>query len=341
MNKQMERYPMTDPEHIETDDGQLASLFDRAQARPRPPGDAEARVRRAIEAEWQAMTHNRQTRRRYFALGIAATVALATVLGVWLLGQPAPLAPPASMASVSRITGTAVIDADEGVVLTAGSPVRSGQTVATGPDSRLGLDWVGGASIRLDENSRIQLISSSRVRLAHGRLYVDIDPAATKDIDLDVLTARGTLRHLGTQYMAEWTGSTLVLSVREGAVEVANPARQDAERADAGDRLRLAAGQPAVRGRISAHDEAWAWAEALAPEFELEGRSMHDFLRWVGRETGRSVEYMDSDAERSAKDTILHGEVDLEPGQALQLILRTSDLVSEESADRILIRLGG
>jgi hypothetical protein len=56
---------------------------------------------------------------------------------------------------------------------------------------------------------------------------------------------------------------------------------------------------------------------------------MSDFLDWVSRESGRSLEYGSVAAETLARDTVMRGTVDLQPMRALELMLQTSDLVAK------------
>ena len=92
------------------------------------------------------------------------------------------------------------------------------------------------------------------------------------------------------------------------------------------------------RERSSSFGADWDWAEGLAPPFDIDGRKLIDFLRWVEAQTGRTLEFADAKAEQVARDTVLSGSVDNAPLLMLPSVLATTDLGSTLDGDRILIR---
>ena len=106
----------------------------------------------------------------------------------------------------------------------------------------------------------------------------------------------------------------------------------------AGERLRLAgSGDPIVEA-VEPHDPYWNWTTALAPVFDIENKSLLDFLRWAARETGRELVFEDNELRMSAMRTDLHGSVaDFEPLEALESVLATTNFRYRILADRIVI----
>ena len=90
---------------------------------------------------------------------------------------------------------------------------------------------------------------------------------------------------------------------------------------------------------IESYGALWEWTQDLAPPFALDGRSLADFLDFVGRETGRTVAYRSPQAGQLAKSTLLRGNVEMDPVHALEAILQTTDLVSETRDGAILVAL--
>ena len=77
----------------------------------------------------------------------------------------------------------------------------------------------------------------------------------------------------------------------------------------------------------------WAWAEQIAPEFALEGRSLRTFLDWAARETGFTMRLASPDLARSADGIWLHGSAaGLTPSQALEAVLPTCGLALRRQA---------
>ena len=70
----------------------------------------------------------------------------------------------------------------------------------------------------------------------------------------------------------------------------------------------------------------------LAPPFDIDGRTVGDFLAWFAQQTGRSVVFGSPAAERLARETRLNGSIDLEPMQKLSAVLALTDLTMPSTA---------
>ena len=138
-------------------------------------------------------------------------------------------------------------------------------------------------------------------------------------------TPAGAIRHLGTQYVASVDESGLSVSVREGRVLVSVGAVET--QANPGEQVRVDPDGASSRTSIPTYGGIWAWTEQVTPEYVLDGRSAHEFIQWVSRQTGRTASFSTRSAEELAHSTLLRGSISLEPMRALELILQTSDLV--------------
>ena len=82
-----------------------------------------------------------------------------------------------------------------------------------------------------------------------------------------------------------------------------------------------------TRGVVPFHGHPWQWVQEIAPTFEIEGRTLGEFLAWMERETGWQVRWRESAAARQALANVLHGSVEgLPPEQALAAVLPTCGL---------------
>ena len=206
----------------------------------------------------------------------------------------------------------------------------SGSAITTAYDARLAIRWLDGESIRLDENTRLLLISETEIELFSGRIYIDSHADDNKLDDKSALTTNtpfGRVQHLGTQYMTSLTDGSVIVSVRQGSVAVTG--NNDESIAKGGQQLSISSNGSVSQMPIAIYGESWQWVEEISPGFILDGRSLSDFLDWVSRESGRSLKYGSAAAETLARDTVMHGTVDLQPMRALELMLQTSDLVAE------------
>jgi len=319
-------------------------LFQQAEPRLKPPAADTREIRDALHQEWSHLTRRRKLRKYAVSTGLAAAVLMAGLIGMNLFNNTQPVSNLAPLASVDRQTGTITIrDGKPGTpATTAGQPGRlyPGQTLNTGTDSRVAIRWHSGASVRLDEDTRLRLVSRQEIELLAGRLYIDTrrsSQSQTGSPELSILTAAGRVRHLGTQYMTEVIGQHLVVSVREGQVGI--QANSNETIASTGQQLTVSDNGLVSRAVIDSFGDEWHWTEIIAPGFELDGVSMAEFLKWVGRETGRPVYYTSQSAQQLADESLLRGSIDLEPRLALTAMLQTSDLEARTEGNSIIISL--
>jgi len=311
-----------------TDDA-VATLLRQAAPRAVPPAGDQQQVRAAVRAEWTAVTGRRRTRRRMTYFAVAATVLLAVALGFDQFRRHEAM--PVQVAAISKSHGSIYLLGEQSELreLPDLAVISAGQTIVTGGDAGIGLNWNSGGSLRIDADTRIEFVSTDTVYLRSGRIYFDSQMAAiTGSGDsvsaLQIETDHGTVRHLGTQYMTYTDEHGLSVSVREG--EVAIDGDHYAQTAVAGQRLTLSGRSRPNVVNIKRYGEAWQWIEATAPATQLDGKSAREFLHWVSRETGFRLEFENETAEQLANATMLRGTVETEPSNALRVWMMGVDL---------------
>jgi hypothetical protein len=326
-------------------DADLAALLRAVGPREQPSAEMTAEVRAAVATEWRAAVATRQAvaqpatratvqrRRAQPWLAIAASVtAVAIAIGVAL-----PRLNPSTdaLATVARVDGRAEIR-HEGEAswqpMTAGTSVAEADVIRTLDDGRVAVRREDGLEVRLDAATQLAFNSAERATLVDGRVYVDAGRPGTGTGSFILRTPQGEVRHLGTQYSASLQeGAVLQVAVREGSVAVDRG--QVPFVARAGEALRVASDGLLERSSVPAYGDAWRWAEAVAPQFAIEGRSLDEFLAWAARETGRDVIYASADAAREAEATRLKGSVaGLSPEAAVTAVLAAEPGLQHEIA---------
>ncbi len=145
---------------------------------------------------------------------------------------------------------------------------------------------------------------------------------------------------MGTQYEARVVddGSTRI-RVREGRVDV-RPVKGDALTLQVGEQILVSAAGIKARGRIEPSSDEWDWASNAAPEFDIDGRPVHEFLAWAGRETGLKVVFATPESAAEARRAVLSGSVaGLNPDEALAAVLPTTSLRSTERDGELVIEM--
>jgi hypothetical protein len=312
----------------------LRELFARAAPRPAPPEPDAAEIKAAVYAEWEAVTGRRVLLRR-LAVGIAATVAAATVLLI-AIGDRGIAPTPPSVARVERVRGVveAVDERGSPAPLQVGSQIPAGASISTG--SGYAALRIGVGSLRLAPRTRVTLSGEAEVELIAGDVYFDSEAVDDVAADLTIVTAIGTVRDVGTQFIARLDANRLEVGVRDGQVRIDRGDERVA--ADAGELVTVPKAAGRVRREaIETFGDQWEWAERLAPPFEIDGRHLIDFLSWVAAQTGRTVVFSDSNAERIARETILNGAIDLEPLPKLAAVMTLTELGHSLDGERIII----
>lgn len=297
---------MNEREPSEPEDRELAEVVERAGPRPAVSPDDLAAVTTAFRAEWQRQmaARKRAVNTRRWLLAASLVVGLGAAW--WWTRGGALVPPPPRIATVETLRGLVTTpdgDLAIGHDLLAGSSVETGR----GSGDHLALRTTTGLALRLDAGTRLRLDGADRVTLERGAVYVDSGPAGH---GIAVATPLGVARDLGTRFEVRLLGDgspALRVRVRDGQVEVAAPGVKAA--AGAGVELTVGGDGSVHRTAVPAHGPDWQWVIAAAPPFQLEGRSLADFLAWVTTETGWSVVYDDPSLAASAATISLHGSL--------------------------------
>ena len=314
----------------------IGDLVRLAGARQAVPRERAVRVEAAVREAWMEATALRRRRRLASwsaAAALAAALALALGLAFWgPTGAPAPV-----VARVERVAGAAEVDRAQsaggsGGGLAPGATVEAGRSLLTGGDGRVALRLLDGPSLRLDVDTRLTLLAADRVLLSAGAVYVDSQGGRPVTVE----TPWGAIEERGTQFEVRLADDAVRVRVREGAVALAREERS--WEADAGAELVLTAGGSLTRGSVPFHGQPWQWVQEIAPSFEIEGRTLGEFLAWVGRETGWQVRWREAGAAPRALGAVLHGSVEsLPPEQALAAVLPTCGLAHRLDGGTVVV----
>lgn len=331
----------TDQDQESRSEEALRELFRHGSRRLQPPVEDEQEIREAVYAEWNELTGKRRRNRRLVYWAAAASVVFATVFAWNSIRVPAFST---TAATVQRSLGDVYVREQGTGNLTAAKDLDFemlvGQTIVTKTGSAVAIAWSSGGSLRLDQQTDVLIVSPTEVELVSGRVYYDsgmLDASGLRSSSLTVTTAFGTVRHIGTQFMADVSDDVLTVSVREGLVSVDGV--RFAGETKAGQKIEIHSDGDHTLDSDAGFGANWRWVESIVPALNLDGRSVLEFLNWVSRESGRPLKFESSSAEVLAASTNLQGRVEVEPTRALRIFLQTTDLKSEIVDDVISIRL--
>jgi ferric-dicitrate binding protein FerR (iron transport regulator) len=300
----------------------IGELVRLAGAREAVPRDRTVRVESVVHTAWAEAIAARRRQRLVVWGAAAVAAALAVAVGV-VFWPRTPVVGPV-VATVERVTEAAATGlGGETAIrpLAEGASLNLGSEVTTGREGRVAIRMQDGASLRLDVDSALTFLDADRVLLSAGAVYLDSEGGRPVTVE----TPWGEVEEHGTQFEVRLTGESVRVRVREGAVNLAGS--DGSWEAKAGAELLLTASGRLSRGSVPFHGQAWHWVQEIAPPFELEGRSLADFLSWVGRETGWQIRWRDAGGPPAGIGASLHGSVEgMPPEQALAAVLPTCGL---------------
>ena len=303
-------------------------LLELAGPRRAPVDDRYDRARELARTVW--LDEVRRTRRIRFARVTALSLAAAAVLvvgGQW------------------RAAGHRHSDrCDRGDPQWRAAPARL--AVTTDPAMRTALQLASGIELRLDVNSEIALADASTISLVRGALFVDTGSATGPNRWIAVRTPLGTVRDVGTSFevrligdLPAEAGRSLRVRVRDGIVRLTTT--RGAENAERGGELVATESGAIARATASVTGEDWDWVTLAAAPFDLDGKTLADFLAWVTREGGWELRFQNEALARSASTIVINGSVDgLTPLQALRAVLATCGLTHRRNGDVVTIEAG-
>jgi ferric-dicitrate binding protein FerR (iron transport regulator) len=329
---------MTKHEHDEArQDAAMARLMRVAGARPTASAAARERARAAARGAWRESAQVRVRRRRlYLALPALAAAAIVVILILPRAGRQ-PVVP----ADVARLqSGTVTIDDGAGGPSRQAAPgdvVRAGDTLQTATGDLAALAMTGGGELRLNGATLVRLVDARRFALDRGQLYLDSGRAGGSALLVE--TTAGLVQDIGTRFDVALIDNQVRIRVREGAVRLAAGGRETD--ALAGQQIVASPGSAASVTAAKPYGPEWDWLARAAP-FEIQGTTLDAFLRWVERDGGRTVVFLEPGLRAPLGKTRLHGSVrGLTTTEALDVILPASGLSYEINGDRIVIRREG
>ena len=329
--------PDTPQDQDRSGDGISRILTEALHTGP-PDPQVLQRLHNTASREWVlAINRRRSHAARPWLWSAAAALASLIVAGVWLAWRPAT---PQKFGIIARAA------AGEGEItesllrhrtLKTGTTLNVGDKLTThGP---VLITLVAGGTLRIAPDTVLQLPTPTGAELQRGQIYLDLPPTTHFSTPFRVSTQAGTIEHVGTEFEVLSHDRTVRIRVREGRVRLHNPSRDTL--INAGTQLIANPDGSLTESSISPYGDDWLWVAALAPDYDIEGQPLLNFLQWAARELGRPLKFADAHAREVAERTILHGSVKgREPLEALRSVLSTTSLAYEIRGDTIWVQSG-
>ena len=309
--KDKEREPLPLPEDEQEE--MVRRLLKLSGGRPAVPAEVADRVRDSVHLHWKQSVRARSRKRFAF---IFATAIAASLVIFFLANfvEDNILPKPVTIAVVENQIGSVVLG--ENQLISRGTVLFTNSILESDFMGRALVRTSQNVTMRLDVNTRVRFESESAFVLERGAVYLDSGPAHKR---FQVSTPLGDVANQGTQFEIRLRESNMEVRVREGSVSLTN--KQLSQAVTAGNRLTVNAGGNVEITEFAPYGPAWDWITRISPAFDLEGRTLTDFLGWIVHENGWTLNAA-SQIDQSHGKIVLHGSVeDLAPSQMLEAVL--------------------
>lgn len=305
-------------------DREMDALFTGLKARQQPP---EAAQHRAYEAARTAFLEER-TRHRSRSrnlLALAAVLTMTALAAVLVMRQPESFSLDVVDAARLEMNGV-IMQPGERVAITAGD------TMTAAVPARLALGQA--TDLRLAEHTALRWVSESSFELTQGRVFID---TGDRD-DMTVITTRGEVRDIGTQFLVAIDDDHLEVAVRTGKTIIESDLGTYQASADGlqGDVVTLTADR-AVSHTEPANAARWDWIHSVPRGYEE--TAVAAVLEQIARDLGVPLDYADPGVRAWVMNLRLHGDqvANMSPQEALEVVASTSGLVVHTGDGQSLI----
>jgi len=313
------------------DDEEMGRWIQTARPRHAVPIERMMRAKSIARVSWKGRVRKRNWKSWTYRVGTAAAIAVLLALILQQRSLP-PNAGQSPAAFVERIEGD--VRTLEGPVQ-PGASIPNGGDLKTGPEGYAGLQLQSGGFLRLSTSTQLRFISSNRIFLRRGTIYLDSGPRKVLHA-LQIETEVGLVKEIGTQFQVTQGAESVELRVREGQVTLETGS--DRQTAVKGIELIAMKDKSIVSQSIPVYGQEWDWILKVSPAFSVEGRTLDEYLEWVSRETGLKIWYADESLAKSAPQIILHGSIgNLKADRTPSVILAACGLRSRNSEGLLIV----
>jgi len=251
------------------------------------------RAKNNVSVHWQASVAKQQQRqRKTFVLRMAAAVMLMVSAG-FFVQYNLQNNTTQSVAHSLYVQGEVLISTDHNNWQLAqqgdlSTPLNPGVWLKTNGDSYANITLADNSQLRINQNTQLQLVSQSEVKLLGGEIYHDAD-GVIKSMPITISTSLGNINHIGTRYLVNKNATNLQVAVRNGLVEISNGGSK--KQLQAGRKINIKASGEQQESTVLAYDRLWQWTQAARLPFTVKDKSLYDFVRWYAHENGYEIDW--------------------------------------------------
>jgi|GEM_PF-1177286 len=272
-------------------------LLSQIGSRTEPDQEKTIRTQAVVHQRWQqAVLKQQQRRKQKISWAIAASVMLMATVTLFNFNQNSSEIEPIMFATTTNFSGDIQIRHASGEswrTLQSNEAINAGTTIKTNSiNSFLAMQLNDNSEIRMAGNTEL-IISSLQLELIQGQIYHDTDESYAA-APLIIKTNHGYVQHIGTRYMVSQEQETTKVAVRSGQVKLTpidSTQTQKTQTIEHNQLATLSNNKPASLSTISSNDELWNWTFVAQSTFNLDNKSLYDFIKWYAHQAGLTVDW--------------------------------------------------
>ena len=315
----------------------LQQLLSHVESRQGAPEQVKARIKHNVKTQWRASVAKKHKQQVWWYWGTVATACSVAVV-FWINSLMLPAQMILNNLQLHRVQGQVKLVSADGneQILHSIEKFAAGARLETLSDGMVTLTFNSGGNLRLNNDTSLSFNGENEFTLNHGIVYFDSGSALNRSTKLTLHTQFGDIQNLGTQFAVSSAGESLEVWVREGKINLAQGG--DSLVVGRGEKLLTNGASEPTISKIGTRDLVWQWVNQMAPEFELEGQNLNQFLIWLTREYGLTLAFDSAETKNMSHVIILHGEIDgLDMQQSLETVFATVDLQYELQQDTLVV----
>ncbi|MCX7554198.1 FecR domain-containing protein [Marinicella sp. S1101] len=304
----------------------IKSLLKKVDSRTTPSEEMSVVAKENVRRHWQQMVvKKKQPNKQRYVWAMAASVVFAAVLTIFTLQQQEPILVAKQIASISGFSGSVQFKTKGKAwqSLAIETEFNANTTIKTSDSGYLALTLADRSELRVDNNTELT-IDSGTINLIKGNIYHDTDDV-TQTLPLLIQTNQGIVQHVGTRYVVSQKADQLNVAVRNGKVKFTATSDQNKQHTINANQLLTSSDAMIQVSAVNPYDSVWGWTFKSQANYQLDGKSLYEFVTWFARQTGLDVDW--SGLQSNAKRIRLSGNIkNISSDQAIKTVFLSTQL---------------
>lgn len=257
--------------------------------RKQPDDLIKKRAMKNVRAHWQTNLKRQQQKKQTYLFKIAASILL--IFGVGLFYKFNEFNNTTEIFSNEQFVQGKILYSTDGKNWYQSNQnyIQQGIWLKTADDSYTNITLADNSQLRINQNTTVKILSLNEIRILNGAIYHDTDNTNKTTLPLMVETALGNVQHIGTRYMVKISDTDLLVSVRNGTVEINSDKIK--RQIQSGKTMTLDNKGNQHESTITTYSPLWSWTQEAGEPFNSHGKSLNDFVNWFAHENGYTVNW--------------------------------------------------